>query len=397
MTDNKQVVITGLGMVTPLGDNNTGIANALATGKSGLQWLKVPPSDTRTPGLFAGALGPREDDPQAPHPTVQECVGTFAMNAARAAMDDSGLDYHRFPRDRAACVVGTSKGVLVEYAHFFHMNLRRARRGDPYDFTTIGAAFPMTRWPSFNPNRAAINVADALALRGPCLSPVAACATGLASLARGAQLITDGHADIVFAGSSEASTVNSWVRHTFNRLGVLAKNFTDPTKAVRPFADDRDGFLVGEGAAVMVLESRAAAEARGARIRATWLGSASGADPTGLTQIDESGETLAPVIRNCLTTSNLKPDDIDLLNLHGTATIPNDRCEANAVAAVFGSRLIQRRAYKSQIGHCLGAASSIEVGLSLLEPGWNRQLKTALGFGGHLFAAALGRDESRTA
>ena len=289
-------------------------------------------------------------------------------------------------------MIGTSKGTLTEYAHFFHMNLRTARRGDPYDLTPVGAALPMRRWPGPNPNRAAVRVADAFELAGPCLSPVAACATGLASLSRGAQLITDGHADIVFAGSSEASTISSWVRHTFNRLGVLAKNFTDPTKAVRPFADDRDGFLVGEGAAVMVLEKRAAAEARGARIHATWLGSSCGADPTGLTQIDESGETLAEVIRRCLIASNLEPSDIDLLNLHGTATIPNDRCEANAVQQAFGDREIQRRAYKAQIGHCLGAASSIEVGLSLLEPGWNTQLKTALGFGGHLFVAAIQRE-----
>ena len=389
MTDNKQVVITGLGMVTPLGENNAEIAHALETGQSGLQWLQEPPSDTRRPGLFAGALGPREDDPQAPQPTVAECVETFALGAAQSALEDSGLG-DQFPRERAACVVGTSKGALVHYAARFYA---QRRSGEPYDATPVeasqSAAQPRI---GLGANRAATCVARRLELAGPCLNPVAACATGLASLARGAQLITDGHADIVFAGSSEASTVCAWVRHTFNRLGVLAKNFTDPTQAVRPFADDRDGFLVGEGAAVMVLESRAAAEARGARIRATWLGSASGADPTGLTQIDESGETLVPVIRNCLTAANLKPGDIDLLNLHGTATIPNDRCEANAVAAVFGSRSIQRRAYKSQIGHCLGAASSIEVGLSLLEPGWNTQLKTALGFGGHLFAAAVRRE-----
>jgi 3-oxoacyl-[acyl-carrier-protein] synthase II len=386
-----QVVITGLGLATPLGTDNAEIAAAVASNKSGLQWLKEPPAETRSPGLFAGALGPRDDDPLAPYPTVAECVDSFAVQAAELALQDSGLGYDELSGERTGCVVGTSKGALLRYAHRHDMNQRRIRRGVPLDATTSGAPFPMLCWPGLNPNAAAIRVAKAFRLEGPCLSPVAACATGLVSLARGVQLITDGHADIVFAGSSEASTVNAWVRHTFQRLGVLAKNFTDPAHAVRPFADDRDGFLVGEGAAVMVLESRTAADARGARIHATWLGSVSGADSTGITQIDESGKTLAEVIRRCLTVSGLSPSCIDLLNLHGTATIPNDRCEANAVASVFGQREIARRAYKSQIGHCLGAAGSIEVGLSLLEPGWTTQLKTSLGFGGHLIAAALGR------
>ena len=172
---------------------------------------------------------------------------------------------------------------------------------------------------------------------------------------------------------------------------MLANNFSDPANAVRPFAEDRDGFLIGEGAAVMVLERAEDATKRSAHRYAHWLGSACGGDPTGVTQIDESGQILAEVIRRAFDVSGVNPTNVDLLNLHGTGTIPNDVCEQNAVQQVFGDRLISTRAYKSLLGHCLGAAGSLEVAISLLDESWSTQVKTSLGFGGHLNVAILGR------
>lgn len=359
----KQVVITGLGLVTPFGTNPSEIARAISNGESGLRWLRNPPTPgEKKPGLFAG--GPAKYDPATGHDPVVE----MALIAAQSAIEDSQLNLNTVDRTRLGTVIGTSKGLLDTYAEDF--------RGSQ----------PGIGYPGFQPNTPALQIARQFSAQGPCLCPIAACATGLASIARGVSLIEDGYCDVVLAGSSDAS-ICEWALNSFSRLGVLAKNFDDPANAVRPFVDDRDGFLVGEGAAAFVLQR----ESEATNVRARWLGSAFGSDPTGMTQIDESGHALESVIRSSL--SGIDPRQIDLLNLHGTATKPNDACEANAVARVFGDRKIERRAYKAQIGHCLGAAGSLEVGLSLLEPGWTTQLKTSLGFGGHLIAAVLQRSD----
>ncbi|MFK7821504.1 MAG: beta-ketoacyl synthase N-terminal-like domain-containing protein [Planctomycetaceae bacterium] len=364
---DTSTVITGVGLVTPFGTDLSEISQAVAKGESGLKWLAEPPvAQERKPGLYAGGRAKFE-------PTSgQDAVVEMAVVAAQAAILDAGIDLGSIDRTRLGCVVGTSKGLLDTYADDFISGHR-------------AVAFP-----GFQPNTPAIHVAQSVSATGPCLCPIAACATGLASVARGVQLIDDGYCDVVLAGSSDASLCD-WVLNSFSRLGVLAKNFDDPAHAVRPFSDDRDGFLVGEGAAVFVLQKEHDAIAAGSNVRARWLASATGSDPTGITQIDETGEALEAIISMALSTAGILPKEVDFLNLHGTATKPNDLCEGNAIRAIFGDRAIQRRAYKSQIGHCLGAAGSIEIGLSLLEPDWTTQLKTSLGFGGHLIAAALER------
>ncbi len=362
----SQVVITGLGLVTPFGTDKQEIAHALANGDSGLRWLcDEPPEKNR--GLAAAA--PAIYESKFGHDSVVE----MAMQASESAAQDAAIDLSLMDPTRVGCVIGTSKGLLDTYADDFQNKQQLA----------VG-------YPGFQPNAPARYVASHLGCHGPCLCPIAACATGLASLARGVQLIDDGYCDVVLAGSSDAS-ICDWVLNSFNRLGVLARNFDDPANAVRPFSDDREGFLVGEGAAVFVLESEDHARSRSASVRAKWLGCASGSDPTGITQIDESGRNFVPVIQACLRRAGISPADVDLLNLHGTGTVPNDRCEANAIAIAFGSRPIERRAYKAMIGHCLGAAGSLEIAFSLLEGGWNTQLKTSLGFGGHLLAALIQR------
>jgi 3-oxoacyl-[acyl-carrier-protein] synthase II len=358
------IAITGLGLVTPFGTNLNEITRALSERQTGLRWLsELPPPRECKRGLIAG--GPAKYEPTS----GQDPVVEMALIAAESAVVDANIDLASIDRSRLGTVIGTSKGLLDTCA------------------ADCQTPQPPIAIPGFQPNTPALHVARHFRAAGPCLCPIAACATGLASLARGVRLIKDGYCDVVLAGSSDAS-ICDWVLNSFSRLGVLAKNFNEPKNAVRPFAKDRDGFLVGEGAAVFVLQREVDVTSR---IRAKWLGSSSGSDPTGITQIDESGETLSAVISMALTRANTNADDIDFLNLHGTATKPNDECEANAIARVFGNRTIDRRAYKSQIGHCLGAAGSIEIGLSLLEPDWKTQLKTSLGFGGHLIAAVLQR------
>lgn len=362
---------------------------AIRAGRTATCWLRdEPPASERRRGLFAGAPAKFASKTDA-DPVVE-----LALLAAEESVADSRLDLSEVTAGRVGCVVGTSKGLLASYASNF-------------------LSGSTAEYPGFRPSEPAIQVARRFNTTGPCLCPISACATGLQSIARGADLIGDGHCDVVLAGSSDAS-VCDWVLSSFSRLGVLAGRFTSPGSAVRPFDQGRDGFLVGEGAAILVLERAEQAAARGARSYGTWVGSISAADPTGITQVEESGLTLATAIARLLAHCDLSARDVDFLNLHGTGTVPNDACESHAIERVFGDLPVTGCSFKAALGHCLGAAGSIELAVSLLcqdgTPGqmnlrnsitsfaltgsdrpWQTQLKTSLGFGGHLQAAIIAR------
>jgi len=241
----------------------------------------------------------------------------------------------------------------------------------------------------------------------------------LAACQRGYELIRDGHCDVVLAGSADAS-LQPAILASFQRLGVLARQFGDPATACRPFDRNRNGFVVGEGSACLVLESLAHAQARHARWYGEWLAGRMLADATGLTQLDPTGQSLKRLL------SDLRrdvPDLPDYVNLHGTATILNDKVESNALCTVLGSEAygVSYSSMKGGLGHLLGAAGSVEMAATLLairdqivpptanliEPDPELPLeftprtarprridhawKLSLGFGGHLMAACVGR------
>jgi len=270
------------------------------------------------------------------------------------------------------------------------------------------------------PHTAAQAVSRELGIAGPSLCPVAACATGLVSLQRGYELIRDGLCDVVFAGSSDASFLPI-VNASFRRMGVLAKRVGNPATACRPFDRDRSGFVIGEGAAVMVLERLDHATARRARSYGEWLGGATASDAATLTGLDDDGQTLARLISDVLRRSDVSPADVDYINFHGTGTRQNDPYETQAVKRGLGrhAERIPGSSLKGSLGHLLGAAGSVETAFTLLAlrdgvipPTLNlhtpdaacdldytpraarRQplqtaLKLSLGFGGHLAAALL--------
>jgi 3-oxoacyl-[acyl-carrier-protein] synthase II len=277
----------------------------------------------------------------------------------------------------------------------------------------------------FSPNQPALAISHRFQLHGPCLCPVAACATGLVSLQRGYDLIGDGYCDVVLAGSSDASLLPI-VLGSFKRLGVLSRNVDVPSAACRPFDRNRSGFVIGEGAAVFVLERWEDAVARGANIYAEWLAGGLAADATSLTGLDPSGEPLARLIGDVLRRGGVQPDEIDYINLHGTATEQNDVYETRAVKRAFGAAApsVRCSSIKGAVGHLLGAAGSVEmaamllavrdgiipptVNLTLPDPECDldytpqlaaRQpvrtaMKLSLGFGGHLAAAVVRRISS---
>ena len=398
--DQRRVAITGIGLITPFGVGRETSWRNLLAGESAVRETEI--------GI--GAPAPSEVFTQS---ETGEPVIDLALLAAREAVEDAGLDLTGLPPHRTGCVLGTSKPDLRSFARQSRTDCQSVRE-TAVDANLDGLTIRPTE---FWPNAPALTVARAFHINGPALCPVAACATGLVSLQRGVDLIRDGHCDIVLAGSSDASFVPI-IQASFKRLGVLAKTGNDPSSACRPFDTKRNGFVIGEGAAVLVLERLSEARARNANIYAEWLAGGTAADATNLTALDETGEALSRLITDVLRRADVSPGEIDYINLHGTATQQNDRYETRAVKRALG-RAVACSSLKGAIGHLLGAAGSIETAVTLLAmrdghipptvnlntpdpecdldytPLQSREkevrtaLKLSLGFGGHLAAAVL--------
>ena len=411
---HRRVVVTGIGLVTPFACDRETSWQAILQGDKSVR--RVEGTD-RTP-CWIGAPAPSElwlnsailGDEFAPwrHDITNDPVIAMALQAAFDAVTDAALNRSKEDADRRGCVIGTSKPGL--------RSIGRA--------LLAGPDFEVDDWSRCWPNSAAQAVAQLVNANGPLLSPVAACATGLVSILRGADLIRSDECDVVLAGSSDAS-LTPIVLGSFQRLGVLAREGTDPATACRPFDASRSGFVIGEGAAVLVLESLDSAVSRDAKIYAELLTGGMACDPSGITQVDPEGTSLSWLISDVLHRAGLTPAEINYINLHGTATRANDVAETRAVRTAFGSAAnrVLCSSQKGAIGHLLGAAGSVETALTLLAirdqvapptvnlttpdphcdldyvPETSRPttirhaMKLSLGFGGHLAAAVFRRLE----
>lgn len=392
-----RVVITGLGLWTPLGSDRETTWQGLVEGRSASRWLS-PPAWT---GVARLAGAPCEHPAEGEESGVDPVI-TLARRVAREAIADAGLTPALLANETTGVVFGTSKGGLHTASQWL--------AGNPN---------PLRTWLDVWPNSAAQEIGQFLGCQGPVLAPVAACATGLAACLRGYELIRDGRCDVVLVGSSDAS-LQPAIAGSFQRLGVLARQFDDPATACRPFDRHRSGFVIGEGAACLVMESFSHALARQARWYAQWMDGRMLSDPAGLTQLDPQGTSLGRLLADLRNTTGGAPDYI---NLHGTATVPNDRLESKAVRSLFGGLAdqISCSSLKGGLGHLLGAAGSVELAATLLAirdqvvpPTVNlltadpeldldftpvtprrrsieRAWKLSLGFGGHLSAACVAR------
>jgi 3-oxoacyl-[acyl-carrier-protein] synthase II len=401
------VLLTGLGLVTPLGGDRDSSWRRLLAGEvavrpliaDGLGQLVEGSAAGRDPAGWVGAPAVGVAEPRSAEPVVG-----LALRAAREALADAGLAGDAtLDRERCGCVVGTSKGGLV--------SVRRALHGD------------VDAWATVPPAAAAQAVAREARFGGPLLCPVLACATGLAALVRGAELVRDGTCDLVLAGSSDASLLDVVVG-SFRRLGVHASG--GRAARCRPFDARRDGFVVGEGAAIVVLESADHAQRRGAEACAEWLGGRTYGDATGLMQLDPEGSALVRAIDDTLRAAGRDREEVTAAFLHGTGTPTNDLVETRALHRAFGdhARRIVGCGVKGSIGHLLGAAGSVETalavqalrdgvvppttGLDERDPACDLDLapvarpfdaglvlKTSLGFGGHVAVGLLGPAPSR--
>ncbi len=423
---SEGVVVTGVGIVSPAG------VGAMQSWRALLDGVRTvgPLERQAAPGRhrWIGAVVPEHRPPTGM--TRRDRVCRLAVAAAEEAVLQAGLGTDpvgNLSPDRVAACVGTSKGgILTLSAALQAMRRTSARRsgprrpGLPADLAVL--------LPDIPPDGPARAVAERYGLQGGALADVAACATGTSSIIRGAQLIVEGRADRVLCGGSDASLAPLWLA-AFDRMGVLAGPHPElgAAWACRPFDATREGFVPGEGAAILVLETRRGAAARGAPILAEISGWACATDPAGLTATSADAASLEYAFRTACRRASVDPCDIRAIHAHGTGTRSNDAYEALAIAALLGSQTtrVPVLSIKGAIGHLLGAAGAVETaiaclsvaqgrqpGLStLLEPDprlpplyWPRDqvelepgavLKISMGFGGHIAVLVVSGGSAR--
>ncbi|MFI5529974.1 beta-ketoacyl-[acyl-carrier-protein] synthase family protein [Kitasatospora sp. NPDC051853] len=349
-------VVTGMGLVTPLGRKPAEVFEALTAGRSGI--TAVPEGHPAHGWLPFAGIAPHVDGTEVLPPTETRCVDRFvllAMAAADDALADAGLVVGRDvdPR-RTAVVLATGGGGLETFEQQSHRRLERGRPGvSPYLL------------PGMLSNMATARVAIKHGIRGFSTAIVTACAAGAQAVAEGLRLIRAGDADVVVCGGTESS-LHPTIAAAFTNARALAQGWEDPAQASRPFDRRRNGFVLGEGSGVLVLESAEHAAARGAAGYAELIGWGSSTDAHHPTMPRPDGEGAADAMRTALANAGLDASDIGYVNAHGTGTKIGDVAESAALNAVFGPDGPAVSSTKGATGHLLGAAGALEAIVSVL-------------------------------
>jgi len=351
------VVVTGLGAVSPLGVGVEALWEGLAAGRSGIGPITQFDS-TGYETTIAGEVPGFEPERYLERKEARKAdrFVQFAVAASRMALADAGIEVTPGLAEDFGCVIGSGIGGMATIEEF-HTTLmtRGPKRVSPFSI------------PKLIINIAPGYVSMVLGLKGPNESVVTACATGNHSIGSAARWVQLGHAKAMLGGGSEAAVTAMGISG-FNALKALSTHNAEPTKASRPFDAERDGFVLGEGAGIVVLEDLEHALARGARIYAEYGGYGATADAYHLTAPSPDGEGAVRCMRRAIWDAGLEPGDIDYVNAHGTSTKYNDAIETKAIKAVFGERAyrIPVSSTKSMTGHLLGAAGGIESIVSIL-------------------------------
>ena len=350
--NETRVVVTGLGAITPVGHDVKTTWENLVAGRSGVARITTfDPSNLATQ-IAAQVMG---FDPKD-HFDVKEArrlerFVQFATVAAREAIADAHLEINAQNCEKIAVVIGSGIGgatSVVEQSKI--LETRGARRVSPFMIPMILI------------DTAPANVAIEFGIKGPNLAVVSACSTGGNAIGEAAEMIRRGDADAVICGGTEACLAPI-VFAGFNAMGALSTRNDAPEQACRPFDATRDGFVMGEGAGIMVLENAAHARARGARVYAEPIGYGTSADAVHFAAPDAEGEGIGRSIRWALQRARIEPREVGYINAHGTGTKLNDAIETRAIKQVFGehARSIPVSSTKSMIGHTLGAAGALEA------------------------------------
>ncbi len=412
MGQPRRVVITGMGVVTSLGETLNQFWEALCAGRSGIGPLTLFDT-TEFKVHFGGQV--RDWDPVARFGVKEarhlDRFAQFALAASESAVVDSGIDFSTMPPELCGVLIGSGIGGLNEFESQHTIMMQKGpSRISPF---TI---------PKLMVNAGSGQVSIRWGLRGPCSAIATACASATNAIGDAMKLIQCGDADVMITGGSETAITHMGLGG-FAALRALSLRNDDPQRASRPFDRDRDGFILSEGAGVLIIEAEEVALARGARIYAELLGYGMAGDGYHITAPDEQGRGAARAMQRCLTDARMPADAVDYVNAHGTSTPLGDLAETIAMKTVFGphaSRL-QISSTKSQLGHLLGASGGVELIASALsihtdvlpptinldEPGEGcdldyipnvaREVKVdhvmsnSFGFGGHNASLLIGR------
>ena len=348
-----RVVVTGVGAVTPLGSTTQAYWDGLVQGRSGIRAITAFDA-SKFATRIAGEVPDFEVERWIPDRKEARRLGRFsqfAIAASKQAIGDAGITVDEASRDRIGVSLGSGMGALGVMEEQNAILL--AKGPDRVSPFTV---------PLMIPNMAAGNVAIALGVRGPNVCTVTACASGSHAIGDAFKILQRGEADVMLAGGTE-SVITPLGIAAFSNARTLSERNDEPTKASRPFELNRDGFVMGEGSGIVVLETLEHAQARGARIYAEVVGYGLTGDAYHMTAPAPGGEGIARAMRLALADAGLGPDDVDYVNAHGTSTVLNDKLETQAMKAVFGERAyrVPLSSVKSMTGHLLGAAGGIEA------------------------------------
>jgi 3-oxoacyl-[acyl-carrier-protein] synthase II len=353
----RRVVITGIGAITPIGTTVTGLRDGLRRQRSA-----VGPVTRFDPSIFRSRTAAEVNDfvagdhIEAKRAKRLDRFGQFSVAAARLALDDAALDPAREDRERIGVMMGTALGGVgyaeEQLAKFLTQGLRAV------DATLALAVFG---------GAASCNIAIEFGVQGPNSTNAMSCASGTIAVGDGFRQIRDGYADVMICGGSEAPLAPLCFG-AFALIRAMSTRNDDPSHASRPFDKDRDGFVMGEGAAVLILEERGRALARGAKVYAEVLGFGSSNDAHHMTAPLPDGAQAARAIRRALDDAHVSAGEIDYVNAHGSSTPLNDSTETLAIKSALGERAftVPVSGTKGYYGHALGASGAIEAAICAL-------------------------------
>ncbi|MEF3115466.1 beta-ketoacyl-[acyl-carrier-protein] synthase family protein [Streptomyces chrestomyceticus] len=358
---NRTVVVTGIGATTPLGGDSASTWEGMLAGRSGVTALDQDwAADLPVRIAAAAAVDPGEIIPRAQARKLDRSA-QLALIAAREAWADAGFEARAgedasVDPDRLGAVIASGIGGVTTLLNQYDiLREKGSRRVSPH---TV---------PMLMPNSPSANVGLEVNARAGVHTPVSACASGAEAIGYGIEMIRTGRADVVVAGGTEAA-IHPLPIAAFGNMMAMSKNNDDPQGASRPYDADRNGFVLGEGSGVIVLESADHAAKRGAKVYAEAVGQGISADSHDIVQPEPSGNGIAHALQNLLANTDLKPAEIAHVNAHATSTPLGDLAEIKALRKVFGTDVdhMAVSATKSMTGHLLGGAGGVETVASVL-------------------------------
>jgi 3-oxoacyl-[acyl-carrier-protein] synthase II len=355
--NKRRVVVTGIGMISPLGVGNEPTWQGLLEGRSGID--RITKFDASAYSCrIAGEIRDFVPEQWIDKKEVKksDTFIHYAVAAAQMAVTDSGLDTSKEDQERVGVIIGSGIGGLPLIEEMHRKLLERGpSRISPFFI------------PGLIVNLAAGHISIRFGCKGPSNAPATACATGAHSIGDAMKIIQRDDADVMFAGGSEA-VITPLALGGFAAMRALSTRNDEPTRASRPWDKERDGFVMGEGAGLLILEERERALARGANIYCEITGYGMSSDAFHITSPAEDGSGMARVMIRALRDAGLQPKEIDYINAHGTSTPVGDKTETIAIKTVFGEDAynVPISSTKSMTGHLLGAAGGLESAIAAL-------------------------------